>query len=97
MVDHGTRFGHAFVTCDKSAESTLACLDAFCRQHGYYPKVIASDNGKEFRNKLIEDWCKGHGIEFVHGRAYHPQAQGLVILSLCAQCYRCCGESQLSN
>ena len=37
-----------------------------------------SYNGKEFRNKNFEDYCKKKEISFVHGLPYHPQSQGTV-------------------
>ena len=44
------------------------------------PKILQSDNGREFVNtivhKLVQDW-PGE-VTIVNGRARHPQSQGLV-------------------
>ena len=44
------------------------------------PSIMQSDNGKEFKNKLMLDLIKGWegSCKTVHGRPRHPQSQGLV-------------------
>jgi transposase InsO family protein len=41
------------------------------------PKVVQSDNGGEIKGMLETLLCE-QGIQIVHGRAKHPQSQGLV-------------------
>ena len=55
----------------------LGNLKDFINKYGK-PNSIHTDNGKEFCNKLIEDYCKENNINIIHGRPYHPQSQGVV-------------------
>jgi transposase InsO family protein len=65
---------------EKSAPGVALNLSA--KVFAYYgpPKILQSDNGREFVNgivrKLLDDW-PGE-ITIVNGRARHPQSQGLV-------------------
>jgi hypothetical protein len=49
---------------------------------GYFglPKILQSDNGNEFKNKLfVSEICDWEGsCKLVYGRPRHPQSQGLV-------------------
>ena len=42
------------------------------------PSILHTDNGLEFSNGLIENFCREKNILFVHGRPRHPQSQGQV-------------------
>ena len=43
------------------------------------PKILQSDNGKEFRNGVVSALkLLAPNLKIVHGRARHPQAQGSV-------------------
>ena len=39
------------------------------------PKILHTDNGTEFKNKLIKSYCEGKEIYFVNGTPGHPQSQ----------------------
>ena len=43
-----------------------------------FPEEIGSDNGKEFRNRLIEDYLNDKNINYIHGNPYNPHSQGVV-------------------
>ena len=41
--------------------------------------ILQSDNGKEFRNKLVSDLTKlWPNLKIIHGRPRHPQSQGSI-------------------
>ena len=42
------------------------------------PKILHTDNGAEFKNKLIKSYWEGKGINFVNGTPGHPQSQGAI-------------------
>ncbi len=42
------------------------------------PRVILSDNGTEFKNKVLEAICRQYGIKQTFTAAYHPASNGLV-------------------
>ena len=43
---------------------------------GWEVETVHSDNGTEFKNKLINQYLRARGIDQVHGASYHPQSQG---------------------
>ena len=43
-----------------------------------FPQTLHTDNGKEFKNKLMHEFCQNHGIKQAHGAPRKPQTQGLV-------------------
>ena len=74
--DHFTKFVQLRPLKNKSAiEVAKALLDIFTIIG--VPAILQSDNGKEFRNQVVralkEMWPD---MNFVHGRARHPQSQG---------------------
>ncbi len=42
------------------------------------PRVLLSDNGAEFRNKVLAEICSQFGIRQTFTMAYHPASNGLV-------------------
>jgi transposase InsO family protein len=42
-----------------------------------YPKIIISDQGREFNNALLQDIVKILGTDHRNTSAYHPQCNGL--------------------
>jgi hypothetical protein len=45
---------------------------------GGYPRVIQSDNGKEFANKKLKDMLNSNSIKHILSLPYLPQAQGII-------------------
>ena len=76
--DHLTKFCHLRPIKSKSALDVAKELYIFFCQFGA-PVILQSDNGKEFRNKLVESLkLLLPGLDIVHGRARRPQTQGSV-------------------
>ena len=42
------------------------------------PKNIQSDNGSEFKNKVIDNYWRAHNINRIYGAPYKPRSQGAV-------------------
>jgi len=61
---------------DKTAVSTAMSLLKMCTILGF-PKILQSDNGKEFVNQVINALTENSGIEHRLITAYHPQANGV--------------------
>ena len=76
-VDHFTRFAWTMPLRSKSASATL---EAFLKLEMPLnkPRVLLSDNGKEFCNESFDKYCKAFGIEQKFTIPYHPQSDGVV-------------------
>lgn len=42
------------------------------------PQILQSDNGKEFRNEIVETLAASEHVKVTHGRPRHPSTQGAV-------------------
>jgi hypothetical protein len=76
--DHYTKFCMLEALEKKTAINVARTLYKLFGLFGV-PKILQSDNGKEFRNSLVSNlnsiWP---GIKLVHGRARYPASQGSV-------------------
>lgn len=76
--DHFTKYSWAFALKSKEAQEVAKNLVNLFYQFGP-PKILQSDNGKEFTAQVIKDlkilWT---GLMILNGRPRHPQSQGLV-------------------
>ena len=54
----------------------LSILDLIQQLPHYFTRYILSDNGAEFKNKLIDHVLKQLGIEWILSAPYHPQSNG---------------------
>ena len=77
IIDHFSKYGMAFIINNKEATTILKYLKIALEANGF-PEEIGSDNGKEFKNKLIENYLEENNIKFIHGAPYNPHSQGVV-------------------
>ena len=77
IIDHFSKYGMSFLIKNKEAKTILNYLKLALECNGY-PNEIGSDNGKEFKNELIEDYLKKLNIIYIHGMPYNPHSQGVV-------------------
>ena len=76
-VDHFSKYKWTELLSNKNAEIMVTKLEYVFNYFGN-PKKFQTDNGKEFVNEAVSTLCKSRNIEFLHGRPYHPQSQGVV-------------------
>ena len=76
LVDVCSRFTILRPLVDKSAESISKMLFQIFTDFGF-PKILQSDNGKEFVNKIIEKLLQVSGVTKRLTSPYHPRANGL--------------------
>ena len=57
IINHFSKYGISFLIENKEAKTILYYLKLVLECNGY-PNEIGSDNGKEFRNGLIEDYLR---------------------------------------
>lgn len=77
IVDALTRYTFVYAMKDKSATSVAGALHCFIMKYGC-PKIMISDNGREFINEIVSSLMKLMKINHFPVQAYRPAANGLV-------------------
>ncbi|KAG0437629.1 putative uncharacterized transposon-derived protein F54H12.3 [Dictyocoela muelleri] len=77
IIDVFSKFAFAYCLKYKSGNEVKACLEDLFYKMGP-PKEIQCDNGKEFKNEMINRMCDQFRIKMIHGRVRYPQSQGQV-------------------
>jgi transposase InsO family protein len=78
VIDHFTKFAEAFPVPNHQAVTVarVLCEQLFSR---YGPPIqLLSDNGPEFKSRLIEEVCKWMGIDKINSSPYRPQTNGQI-------------------
>ena len=77
IIDHFSKYGISIPLENKEANTVFKNLKTALECNGF-PEELGSDNGKEFKNKILEKYLKEKNIKFVHGLPYNPHSQGVV-------------------
>ena len=77
LIDVFSKKAEASLLYSKDKVSVLNFLQKVCQKNGV-PKSILTDNGLEFKNSEIENFCKKENIILKHGAPYNPTTQGCV-------------------
>jgi putative transposase len=56
----------------QDADSVICSLEKFCNVIGYRGVIVTVDNGKEFKNQDVRDYCLKHGIVLDFVNKGHP-------------------------
>lgn len=75
IIDHYSKLTGSYLLENKEAQTVLNCLNNFISIYGP-PDAIQSDNGLEFSNKLITNYCKHNNINIIHSSVRHPSTNG---------------------
>ena len=75
VVDHFSKWYYGYLLHSKEAKEILKNLQIFFENFGY-PKILQTDNGKEFKNELLKNFCIDKEIKLIHSSPYHPQTNG---------------------
>ena len=76
IIDHLIGWPEAFPIPDKSADTIVSTfINQYLPVH-MCPRYILSDNGKEFKNTLMDQVLQQLGIERIFSAPYHPQSNG---------------------
>jgi len=76
-IDHSTRYMFGKIIPEQNAQNVREFLLEVIAYLGI-PKILQTDNGPEFLNKVLSNWCSQLKIKFVQGRAYNPRSQGAI-------------------
>ncbi|KNZ50057.1 hypothetical protein VP01_4621g1 [Puccinia sorghi] len=79
IVDGCSRFCSAIPIKAKSDVFSILtfAIDSEVKCFGYHPSIIHSDQGTEFINSSLEEYCREHRIQQRFSNAYTPQQNGL--------------------
>ena len=78
VTDYLTKWPEAKAMKEATAENVVQFIyKRIICQHGC-PKIILSDRGTHFRNKLVDGLCEKFEIKHKLSSPYHPQTNGLV-------------------
>jgi hypothetical protein len=72
IVDGYSRFGYVDMIPRKSAKEVLGCLKRYCSKYGT-PKAIRTDNGSEYLNYDMNEFCTERVINHETTAPYSPQ------------------------
>ena len=82
IIDHFTKWYQGYCIKTKSSKEVFSCIDGFIQAFGK-PVILQADNGTEFSNTDLNNYCINNNIKLVHGRPRHPQSQGA-----CESCHK---------
>ena len=79
LIDRFASYSEAVLLKTKSAEAVheamVRVLSVWYRRHGW-PAALHIDNGTEFVNSTLVNWCAARGIIFEYGAPYAHQSNG---------------------
>lgn len=77
VIDCFSKYLWSFPLKDKKSMTVVICLQKIFFEF-LPPKILHSDNGREFKSKYLSDLCKKYEIIQVFGRARNPKSQGQI-------------------
>ena len=77
IIDHFSKFTGSYLLERKNAKSVLYSVNEFVSCNGI-PKILQADNGREFSNRLLDDFSQQKGIKLIHSSPRHPSTNGVV-------------------
>ncbi|XP_045468252.1 uncharacterized protein LOC123676417 [Harmonia axyridis] len=77
VIDSFSRFGQCYPLLQKTGSEIMDKLLIYFSHYGI-PNKITCDNGIEFKNNVIQDFCKVHKIEIHYITNYNPNSNALV-------------------
>ncbi|RMC17141.1 hypothetical protein DUI87_05718 [Hirundo rustica rustica] len=78
IVEATTGWLETYPVPHATARNTILGLEKQVLWRHGTPEMIESDNGTHFKNSLINNWAREHGIEWVYHIPYHAPASGKV-------------------
>ena len=77
IIDHFSKFCNSYLLNTKEKYEIFTHIKDFIENYGK-PNYLVTDNGTEFKNNLLSEYCKENEIKFIHGLPYRPHSQGVV-------------------
>jgi len=80
VIDHFTKYLWSYPVKNNNAQNALYCIKNFCMMVGY-PKILQSDNGLEYKNNIIKNFCENNNIKQIFSSLRHPETNGVIEVS----------------
>ena len=80
-VDYVSKWVEAIASPTNNAKVVLKLFKSIIFPRFGIPRVVISDGGSHFINKVFESLLKKHGVKHKVATPYHPQTSGQVELS----------------
>ena len=77
IIDHYSKLVGSFLLEKKTAQNVLYAINEFISLYGE-PNILQCDNGKEFNNKILTEYCENKNIKLLHSGVRHPTTNGVV-------------------
>ena len=77
IIDNFSKFLKSYAVKSNNSENALLCIKDFCNFIGF-PKILQSDNGTEYKNELIKEYCESNNIQQIFCSPRHPQTNGVI-------------------
>jgi len=77
IIDIYSKYLYSFPMKSKTAVEVKEAVEQVILLEGA-PRIVQTDNGKEFANQLLTAYLNSEHVSFVRGRPRHPQNQGQV-------------------
>jgi len=81
VVDYVSKWVEAIASPTNDARVVLKLFKTIIFPRFGVPRVVISDGGKHFMNKVFENLLKKHGVNHKLATPYHPQTSGQVEIS----------------
>ena len=76
IIDHYSKLVGSYILENKNSKNVLYGIHNFISLYGE-PKILQSDNGREFSNKYLDKYCKDKNITLIHSFVRHPTTNGM--------------------
>ena len=77
IIDHFSKFCNSYLLNTKEKFEIFPHIRDFIDKYDK-PNYLVTDNGTEFKNKILTDYCKENRIKFIYGLPYRPHSQGVI-------------------
>ena len=79
-IDYFSKFIQSYPLTNKDSNNVFKAIKEFTYTLGI-PNILQTDNGLEFLNKELTDFCNKHNIAFIQPPARNPKCNGIVEVS----------------
>ena len=75
IIDHFSKWYYGYLLINKEGKNILNKIDQYNQSFGY-PKILQCDNGGEFKNNFLEQYCAENNVKLIFSSPFHPQTNG---------------------